>query len=156
VLVLATFALASERYGIEVRFVREIARLLDYTPVPGVGDFVVGVTNLRGEILAVVNLRRFFGLSERGVTDLSRIVVLGDTRNELGILADQVHDIAALRDDEVLEPLASPSSAGRHHVRGVTKDALIVLDGAELLRDPKLYVDQSQDIGLAEWPKREG
>jgi purine-binding chemotaxis protein CheW len=155
-LVLATFALGSERYGIETGFVREIARFLDFTPVPGAGDFLVGVTNLRGEILAVINLRRFFGVSDQGVTDLSRVVVLGRDRNEFGILADQVHDIAAVRDDEVLEPPASAPGAGRPYVRGVTKDALIVLAGARLLGDQRLYIDQSQDIALAQWPNEEG
>jgi purine-binding chemotaxis protein CheW len=153
---LVTFALANERYGIETGFVREIARFLDFTPVPGAGDFLVGVTNLRGEILAVINLRKFFGVSERGLTDLSRLVVLGHNRNEFGILADQVHDIAAVRDDEVLEPLASAPSVGRQYVRGVTKDALIVLAGARLLGDQRLYIDQGQDVGPAERPTMEG
>ncbi|MGH7437452.1 MAG: chemotaxis protein CheW, partial [Polyangiaceae bacterium] len=53
-LVLATFALASERYAIEARFVRQIVRFVDFTPIPGAGDFLVGVTNLRGEVLAVI------------------------------------------------------------------------------------------------------
>ncbi len=145
-LVLATFALSGERYGIETRFVREIARFTDFTPVPGAGDFLVGVTNLRGEILAVVDLRKFFGLAGRGVTDLSRMLVLGEHSNEFGILGDQVHEIAALRADEVLEAPAPGFRAGDHHVRGVTKDALIVIDGARLLRDERLFVDQTQDF----------
>jgi purine-binding chemotaxis protein CheW len=156
ILVLATFALASERYGIEAGCVREIARFLDFTPVPGAGDFVVGVANLRGEILAVINLRRFFGVSDRAVTDLSRLVVLGHNRNEFGILADDVYDITAVRDDEVLDAPASAPSVGRQYVRGVTKDALIVLAGARLLGDQRLYIDQSRDIALAESRHKEG
>jgi purine-binding chemotaxis protein CheW len=156
VLFLATFALAGERYGIETEFVREIARFLDVTPVPGAADFLVGVANLRGEILAVVNLKKFFGVAERGVTDRSRVIVLGHSRNELGILADEVHDLAAVREDEVLEAPASAHGVDRPHVRGVTKDALIVLAGARLLGDQRLYVDHSEDIGLAEWPDKEG
>jgi purine-binding chemotaxis protein CheW len=146
ILVLATFALSGERYGIETRYVREIARFTDFTPVPGAGDFLVGVTNLRGEILAVVNLRKFFGLAERGVTDLSRMLVLGDQRSEFGILADEVHDMARLPKDQVLQPTSPAASAGEQHVRGVTKDALVVIDGARLLRDERLYIDQTQDI----------
>jgi purine-binding chemotaxis protein CheW len=156
VLTLATFALAGERYGIEAVFVREIARFLDFTPVPGAADFLVGVANLRGEILAVINLRSFFGVADRQVTELSRVVVLGGDRNEFGILADEVHDIAAVRDDEVLQPPASAPSVGRQYVRGVTKDALIVLAGDRLLSDQRLYIDQTRDIGSADWPNKEG
>jgi purine-binding chemotaxis protein CheW len=156
VLTLAIFALAGERYGIETEFVREIARFLDLTPVPGAADFLVGVANLRGEILAVFNLKKLFGVAERGVTDRSRVIVLGHHRNELGILADEVHDIAAVRDDEVLEPPASVPGVGRPYVRGVTKDALIVLAGARLLGDERLHVDHGEDIGSAESPNKEG
>ncbi|MGH7435652.1 MAG: chemotaxis protein CheW [Polyangiaceae bacterium] len=155
-LVLATFALASERYAIEARFVRQIARFVDFTPIPGAGDFLVGVTNLRGEVLAVFNLRRFFGLSETGVTDLSRLIVVGENRNEFGVLADQVFDICVLREDEVLDPPAVADGIGRTYLRGVTRDALIVLDGERLLGDPRLYVDRSPDGDRAHWVKKEG
>jgi purine-binding chemotaxis protein CheW len=146
-LLVVTFALAGERYAIEARWVREITRFVDFTPVPGSAGFLVGVTNLRGEIVAVFNLRRFFGLSDTAVTDLSRVVVIGEDRNEFGILADQVHDIRSLREKDVLEPPGSTPSAGRPYVRGVTRDALIVLDGTRLLRDERLYIDQGHDSG---------
>lgn len=142
-LTLVSFSVSGERYAIEARFVREIVRLFDLTPVPGAHHFLRGVTNLRGEILAVIDIRRFFGLDADGVTDLSRVVVLGDDRNELGVLADQAHAVAEVRADQVLAPPRSAPGIGRGCVRGVTKDALIVLDGAALLRDSRLTIDDS-------------
>jgi purine-binding chemotaxis protein CheW len=149
-LILAAFALSGERYGIETAFVREISRFTEFTPVPGAGDFLVGVTNLRGAILAVVDLRKFLGLAGGGVTELSRMLVLGDDRSEFGILADEVHGIVTLRPDEVLEAPAPAPEDADHRVRGVTKDALIVLDGARLLRDERLYIDQTRGALQAE------
>ena len=143
-LALATFVLAGERYGIETTFVREIVRFAEFTPVPSGGEALIGVTNFHGEVLAVFDLRAFFGLPKKGVTDLSRLVVLGEGRSEFGVLADEVREIAAIPRDAVLPPPASAPSAGRPYIRGVTADACIVLDAASLLRDPKLYVDESE------------
>lgn len=134
------FALGTERYAVEARFVREVARVADLAPVPGLPDFVMGVANLRGEILAVMDLRRILGVPAAGLTDLARLVVLGADRPEFGILADSVSEVATLRADEILEPPASVAGVGREFLKGVTREALIVLDGAVLLRDPRLFV----------------
>jgi purine-binding chemotaxis protein CheW len=142
---LVTFALASERYALEARHVREVVRLVDYTPVPSAPEFLLGVTNVRGEILAVMDLRKFFDVPHKGLTDLSRVLVLGHERAEFGVLADAVFEVAKARLDEILEPPASVAGIGREYLRGVTAEALVVLDGAVLLEDAHLYVDQSRD-----------
>jgi purine-binding chemotaxis protein CheW len=147
ILEIVTFALAQEYYGIEARYVREVIRLNDFTPIPGTPDFFVGVTNLRGEILAIVDLRKFLGVAPAGLSDLSRVVVLGVERAEFGVLADAMHGVATLPLDGLLEPPGSVSGVGREYLCGVTKDALVVLDGAVLLNDTRLFIDQSQDSG---------
>jgi purine-binding chemotaxis protein CheW len=140
------FALARERYAIETRLLREIVRFADYTPVPGAADFLVGVTNLRGEILPVVDLRRFFGLPDRGLTDQSRVLVLGQERRDLGVLADETHDLVSVRADAIFAPSAAAPSGGRAYIRGFTEDAVVVLDGEKLLRDPRLVIDHSEAL----------
>lgn len=147
VLEIATFALANEHYGVETRFVREVVRLADFTPLPGAPPFLVGVLNLRGEILALIDLRTFFGVAARGLTDLARVLVLGDERPEFGVLADAAHEVTTLRLDEVHEAPDSAAGVGREYLRGVTKDALIVLDGAALLHDGRLFIDQGEEAG---------
>ncbi len=142
-----TFALGAERYGLEARHVLEVLRLADLTPVPGTPDFLAGVTNLRGDILAVVDLRRLLGVAVRGLTDLARVIVVGGDRAELGLLADAAHGVTALRAEELLDPPGSVSGAGRDYVRGITREALIVLDGAVLLGDRRLFVDQGEEPG---------
>lgn len=149
----AVFSLANERYAIETRLVREIVRFVDFTPVPGAADFLVGVTNLRGEILAVVDLRRFFDLPVRGLTDHSRVIVLGRPSTALGVLADQAHEVAVLPASEVLEPATAATHIGRQYVRGVTKDALVVLDANALLGDARLVIDHSESIRRSERPE---
>lgn len=137
---LIEFGLNKERYTIEARFVREIVRFTEYTPVPGTPEFLIGVTNLRGVILAVVDLRRFFNVSQKGVTDLSRVIVLGTARPEFGILADEVLGQIELPMSDILPVQNDLEQIGRAYLKGVTKDAIIVLNGATLLSDDRLYV----------------
>lgn len=133
------FGLAHERYAVEARFVREVLRMRAFTPVPGAAAFVLGVSNIHGELLPLFDLQHFFNLSPKDVTDLSRIIVMGEERAEFGVLADEVYPVSAV-------PLQAISAASkvqlglRAYVRGVTKEALIVLDGHALLKGRDLYL----------------
>lgn len=143
---LVTFGLANERYAIETPYVRTLLRLTELTPVPNTPDFLAGVVSLRGDILAVIDLRKFFGLARSGLTDLSRLVVLGRERAEFGVLADEVHEVSTLLKEDLRPP---PGDAGQGYVKAVTGDALILLDGARLLDDDRLFIDQREQSSLS-------
>jgi purine-binding chemotaxis protein CheW len=145
VLEVVSFSLANERYAIETGHIREVIRFTDFTPVPGAPDFLVGLVNLRGEILAVFDLRKLFGIVDMGVTDLSRVIVLGGERAEFGVLADTVYEVMTLRTSEVFEPPGSVAGVGREYLRGVTKEGLIVLDGSVLLQAVRFFIDQAEE-----------
>src|SRR3546814_4484079 len=87
------------RYAVETRYVREVTRFADFTTVPGAPNFVVGVTNLRGGVLVVFDLRKILGIPAPGLTDLSRVIVHGRERAEFGILADAVHEVRIISAD---------------------------------------------------------
>ncbi len=144
---LVGFVLAGEQYGIESRFVREVARLTRFTPVPGTAAFVLGVTNLRGEILALFDLRQLLGVVSEGVTDLGRIVVLGEHRREFGILADAASEILCVPSSTMDQP--GTIGSGREYIRGVSPGGVIVLSGEALLADPRLTIDSGQDLAHA-------
>jgi purine-binding chemotaxis protein CheW len=137
---LLVFSLSGETYALETRSVRKVARFADFTAVPGASPFLLGVTNLRGEILPVFDLRRLAGIAPKGLTDLSRLLVLGEDREELGLLADEVREVKRMRREEILDPPEELAAIGRALLLGVTKDAVIVLDGAGLLRDERLFL----------------
>ena len=145
ILEVVTFGLGVELYAIETRHVRRVVRLSETRSIPGAPEFLFGIINLRGEILAVFDLHRFFGVPDGGVTDLSRVIVMGADRDEFGVLVDVAHGVRSLRIDEVLDPPGSTAGTGRQHLRGVTADALIVVDGVALLGDDRLVIDQGDD-----------
>lgn len=70
------FRLAEERYAVEIRHVSEVHPLKELTPLPGTPAFVLGVVNVRGRILPVVDLKKFFELPDEGLTDLHRIILV--------------------------------------------------------------------------------
>jgi len=145
VLQIVAFLLADERYALETRHVWEVVRFTEFTPLPGAPPFVVGIMNLRGAILAIIDLRKFFDLPSQEATPLSRILVLGHEGPEFGVLADATYEVTLLRVKEIYEPPGSVAGIGREYLAGVTQNSLILLDGAALLQDPRLFVDQGDD-----------
>lgn len=147
------FALGAETYAVEGACVGEVLRLKELTRLPGAPSFVLGVINLRGRILSVVDLREFFGLARVGLTDATRAIVLRHGALEFAVVADAVLATATLQPAD-LEP-APPTLAGlgADCVRGVTAQRVIVLDAAGILADPRLIVN---DQGPAPAAARSG
>ncbi|NNJ25003.1 chemotaxis protein CheW [Alienimonas chondri] len=132
------FQFSDERYAIEAELVREVIRHPAVTPIPNTPDFLRGIYNLRGEILAAMDLRTFLNVSaDRPIGEW--LIVCGRDRNEFGILADVVLEVRALPLSAVMKPRAA-TAVGEGLIRGVTADALSLLDGDALMRDQRLYV----------------
>ena len=130
---LITFALANEVYAVESRYVAAVFRLIDLSPLPGATPPVCGVTAWRGDLLTILDLRAPLGLPVTALNDLSRVIALGEDRPAFGILADAVRELVTLPAAEVRAP-PEGVAAQREYLRGVTPDALLVLDADVLLR----------------------
>src|SRR5690606_6767017 len=92
-----------------------------------------GITHWRGLVLTIVDLRDQLGVRARGVTDLSRVIVIDGGRQPFGILADAATEMIEL-DNAAVRPLPSEEAAARRLVRGITDDAILVLDTDAVLR----------------------
>lgn len=145
---LLKFRRGSEWFGIELRFVRGIAELGPLVSVPGTPELLAGVTNRRGSVLGVFDLCGLFGSPvERGGTD-PRIMVFGEHREEFAILVDEAHEYETIVQADILAPSSGVADKVRNKwIRGITKDALIVLDGALFLVDPRLTIDMRDGAG---------
>lgn len=136
------FTLASEIYGVESAFVREVHPLKDFTPLPGVPSFILGIVNVRGQILPVVDLKKFFNLPEKGLGELNKVIIIHDERIEFGILVDAVNGTKVIFMEEVLSNPSPVIGTGEKYLKGVTKDRLIILSAENLLSDRKIVINE--------------
>lgn len=132
---LVIFMLAHETYGIESAFVREVYPLRSLTPIPGAPAYVPGVTNVRGRILPVIDIKIWFGLPDQGLTDLNKVVILHNDRATFGILADLVLDVRTVLSSDLQSSLPTLTDKRAAYLKGITSDRLIVLDADRLLSD---------------------
>ena len=132
---LATFFLAGEEYGVEVRQVQEIRRVTEITSVPRAPEFIRGVINLRGRILPVLDLRRRLGLGEVATDRAARIVVVRIKDRLLGLLVDGASQVLKVKVSQVEPPPEEVLQQGGDYIRGVAKldDRLIILVDLERL-----------------------
>lgn len=101
VLQYVTFRLDEETYGINVMQIQEVLRYSEIAPVPGAPDYVLGIINLRGNVVTVIDTRTRFGLADAGITDATRIVVMESADQVMGILVDSVAEVMYLKASEI-------------------------------------------------------
>lgn len=139
------FELSGERYAFELSQVREVCALRELTPVPCTPDFLAGIVNLRGEILAVIDLRKFFGLPSTGITQLNQIIIIEDGRTRVGILVDSVERSRTILAGSLQPALPTHTEVRADYLRGITGDRLAVLDAAKILSHPRIIVEDRDD-----------
>ena len=139
---LLEFRLASERYGLETRCVHEVHPLRELTPLPCTPEFMLGIVNVRGRILPVLDLKKFFQLPDQGLTDLHRIIHLRGNGLELGLLADVMVGVRRVPLDRLQPSLPTLTGIRSEYLKGVSDERLVVLDLDRLLSDPKIIVHE--------------
>jgi purine-binding chemotaxis protein CheW len=141
---LIAFGRGDQRYGVELRHLTEIRPLADLTPVPGLPAYYSGVIQLRGEIVAVMDIAALFGGEAADAPEerFAVVVAAGDVASAL--LADSVDDVLELAPELVHPPLATFTDSRERYIRGLTEDALAILDVEKLLGDDWLRVVQEQ------------
>lgn len=134
------FSLGPERYAFETSFVREVFPLTEITPLPGVPPYILGVVNVRGRILSVMDIRRLLDFANVGLTNLNKAIILHNGDMELAVLADEVAGVYAIDGDEGQRALATLSGRREEYLKGVTQDRVVVLDAEKLLASEDLLV----------------
>jgi purine-binding chemotaxis protein CheW len=139
---LLEFSLAYETYGVEMVYVKETRPLRDITPVPCTPPFVLGLINVRGRIISVIDIKRFFELPQKGLTDLNKVIIVHDGEMEFGILAESVLGVRTIPLAELQPSLPTLSGVREEYLKGVTKERIVVLDGKKLLSDKRIVVQE--------------
>ncbi len=133
-----TFFLDSEKYGIKVMQVQEVLRMTEIAPVPGAPHYVLGIINLRGNVVTVIDSRKRFGLPEKEPDDSTRIVIIEAGDNVVGILVDSVAEVVDLRTDDIETAPNVGTDESSKYIQGVSsvsEELLILVDVNKLLSD---------------------
>lgn len=136
------FLVAHETYAIETAFVREVWPLKELTPLPCVPPFVLGIINVRGRIVSVVDIGKFFELPESGLGDLNKVIIVHAETMEFGLLADRIVGVRELRLADLQTALPTLTGIRGDYLKGVTPERRVVLDARKLLADAALVVDE--------------
>ncbi|MCX8063078.1 MAG: chemotaxis protein CheW [Anaerolineales bacterium] len=138
---LVVFELAKEHYGVDIAAVESIIKMQPITAVPQAPSFVEGITNLRGSVLPVMDLRKRFGLMQKdqgaeSARDEKRIVVVSMDGMKIGMIVDAVSEVLRIQ-DEVIEPpppiVTTINSAFITGIAKVGERLIILLDLAKVL-----------------------
>jgi len=131
-----SFFLGKESYGVRVTEIKEVLRVSRFTRVPNTPDFIVGVMNLRGEIISIIDLKYFLGLGGREITRESMIVVT-DVRGALvGVLVDGVRDALDIEESAIQLPLGTVKKEVAEYTKGevqVGEAILSLIDFGKIL-----------------------
>lgn len=133
-----TFRLGNETYGINVMQVQEVLRYTDIAPVPGAPIYVLGIINLRGNVVTVIDTCQRFGLPPIEVTDNTRIVIIEADSQVIGILVDSVAEVVYLRSSEIESAPNVGNDESAKFIQGVANrngELLILVDLNKLLSD---------------------
>lgn len=139
---LVIFKLAEGSFGLDIRFVREINRLMEVTPIPTAPAYVEGIMNLRGAVVPVISLGLRFGLEKSETTKDSRIVVIESNHKLLGLVVDEVSEVLRLPSSDVESPdNMATGGVNVDFIEGVGKvDGRLIL----LLAPDRLFTDEEQ------------
>lgn len=134
----ATFQLAEELYGINVMQVKEVLRLTEIAPVPGAQHYILGIINLRGNVITVIDTRTLFGLPRTEATDTSRIIVIELSDQVVGMLVDSVAEVIYLKQSDIERAPNVGTDESTRYIQGVSyhnEELIILLDLNRMIDD---------------------
>ncbi len=145
-----TFELAAEGYGLEIRHVTEIIGIQKVTNVPDMPDHVIGVLNLRGKVIPIIDVRLRFHLPSRDYDERTCIIVVNVNGNSVGLIVDKVNEVVHIAPSEI-EPSPATGKRRSHYIQGMGKlheQVKILLDIDQLIEDEDLS-DLDADVTAA-------
>lgn len=137
------FNILKEKYGIETAYILKVISLQDLTPLPGVSSFILGVINVHGQIIPVIDLKVFFELPLLGITENNKVIVLEVLDNYFGILTDDLLGLRKCDLNDMQSSLPTLSGIRSEYLKGVTNDQMVLLDPEKLAKDKRILINDA-------------
>jgi purine-binding chemotaxis protein CheW len=144
-----TFSLDNVSYGVNVHQVREVKNFQGVTPVPYAPSYVKGVTNLRGQVIPVIDLRKRFGMVDTKDAENAGIMVIVQDKQPIGVMVDSVMEVLTLSKDDIEANPDSLTTVKSNAVIGVAKhdkDLIILLDLLKVVSKDNLEIAKGFEI----------
>lgn len=136
------FNLSEEKYAIESKYISEVIYIKDITSLPSTPDFLLGIINIRGKIFSVIDIRKFFGLPNKGLTNLNKVIVLKYEDIEFGILVDEIIGNKNINIQTLQKNITSVTDIPESFIQGISHSDIIVLDIIMLLKNDKIIINE--------------
>lgn len=118
---LVVFELENENYGVDIKSVESIIKMQTITKMPQSPAFVEGVTNLRGKVLPVIDLRSRFDLPRHDISKENRIIVVSMNGIDVGMVVDSVSEVLTIQEADI-DPIPNMvSTVDSSYLRGIVK-----------------------------------
>ena len=135
---IVTFQVDGEEYGVDISIVNSIEKMMAITRVPNVSECIVGVMNLRGNVIPVIDLRKRFNLTTKQYDDETRIIVLTLQENEIGVVVDSCSSVTDINKNNIEPPPSVMGDVDSAYIQGATKldnRLIILLDMEETIKN---------------------
>jgi purine-binding chemotaxis protein CheW len=139
------FTLSGETYAVRTSDIREVHNLKDVSRIPSTPAFIVGVISLRGQIIVVIDILRFFELPHAEFSVFNKVVIVEKGDIVLGIIADEVTGVRQIEQSTIHPSLATLAGKRAKFLRGITTDRVTILDVDKMLKDKDLLVNEQVD-----------
>lgn len=133
-----TFYMDSQRYGLEIQYVLEIIGVQSITKVPKVPSYIVGVTNLRGKVIPIIDLRIRFGKMERPYDSDTCVIVVDIDEVVIGLIVDGVDEVVEIPESALSEPPRVEWDYSSNFLKGISRmngQFSLILDCHKILVD---------------------
>lgn len=135
------FKIEKERYGIETQYIEKVHHLEYLTPIPGLPAFMIGIINVHGQIIPVLDIKVFFNIQNNGLSDLSKAIIVRYQQSIIGILADEIFGVIKISNNEIQTNLPSLTGIRADYLKGITLSQTVILDPVKLALDKRIIID---------------
>jgi purine-binding chemotaxis protein CheW len=136
-----TFALGNEIYGIEIKHVTEIIGIQAITELPELPEYIMGIINLRGKIIPVMDVRLRFKKEFREYNDRTCIIVIDIGEVSIGLIVDSVSEVLSIDEQNIVEPPRLNNGQQNRYIKNIGKvdnEVKLLLDCEKLLTENEI------------------
>ena len=132
------FSLGERNYGIEIKYITEIVGLQTITEIPDMPSYIKGVINLRGKVVALIDVRNRFKMTEIGYTEKTCVVILNIHGQLVGLIVDTVREVIKINPNQMEEAPRFSETEGSRFIKALAKvknDVKILLNTDRIIKE---------------------